>query len=216
MDVVYVHKQKASDEIRWSIESVKKNLEHRNIYVIGDDPGVKGVIVVKPKVNRWSTLSKYHDSINKYLTACEHSEISEQFLAMNDDFFILQPWTPVVYHRGTLADHVRSRYYNGVYTRSLDVTRRYLDSTGKQTLSFELHIPMLFEKKKLKALIGSMQLQRSRIYQLRSLYGNTYDVPATYRDDVKNTPDFIGSDLLSTTEDYFKNKPIGEYIRSKL
>lgn len=216
MDVVYIHKQKNSEEIIWSIKSVRKNLKHDNIYVVGDDPGVDGVIIIQPKKKWWSRLSKFHDQVNKYLTAAEHPDISEDFVVMNDDFFIMDPWKPYTYHRGSLKKHIESRVAHDPYRRSLEATRRYLDAQGKSSLSYELHTPMVFNKHKLRSLLYSIDMGINPCYQIRSLYGNTYDEVASYTPDFKNIEDFTEHHLLSTTEDYFTNKPIGQYIRDRL
>lgn len=216
MDVVYVHRRKNSDEIIWSIKSVRENLKPRNIFVIGDDPNVEGVIVIKPLKNKWASLSKYHDQINKYLTACQLDIVSEDFIAMNDDFFVLDKWKPVNYNRGSLLQHINLRTKHDSYTRSLLNTEKYLRSKRLPTLSYELHTPFVFNKHRLQLLIASLRMEDRQPLQIRSLYGNTYDIDTRYMEDVKNITNYKGKKLLSTNEKHFKFEPIGSYIRSIL
>lgn len=216
MDVVYVHKRKNSDEIIWSIKSVQKNLKHRNIYVIGDDPGLGGITVINSKLSQWSPFSKYHDQINKYLVACQLEELSDNFIAMNDDFFVMGDWEPINYNRGQLGYQAATRLRRDPYFLSLICTEDCLKAWGIATLSYELHTPFVYNKRKLSDLILTIGVDRRPPLQVRSLYGNTYNVKTEYKEDVKNIADFRTSTLLSTTEHQFTNGEIGEYIRSKL
>lgn len=216
MDVVYVHRQKKSDEINWSIRSLK-NIDYGNIFVIGDDPGVPGVTVIEEQKQPWSQQNKYNNQISKYLTACNTPEISETFLAMNDDFFIMGDWTPVNYNRGTLAQHIENRRIKDSYQRSLQATEIYLQSKGLSTLSFELHTPFVFEKLRLKELISSLPMGHmgNLPMQIRSIYGNSYGVETEYMPDVKNTGNPEGMTLLSTSERYFRSN-LGEFIKERI
>lgn len=208
MDVVYVHKQKNSGEIEASLKSLK-NVEHGKVYIIGDDPKLDDIeyIHVPHKQHRWVGTSKYADQISKYLQACEMPEVSESFIAMNDDFFIMKQWCPVNYNQGLLENHIKRRRHDA-YGRSLRETEKYLKLRGLSTLDFELHTPFVFEKTKLKELVNSLT---KYTLQIRSLYGNTYTVDTVFMRDVKNPSDY-SKVLISTSANTFKSR-LGNYIR---
>lgn len=214
LDVVYAYKRVPSEEILWSIKSLK-NLPHRNIYVIGDDPGVEGIIVLPTNAYSWGNFSKYHNQIAKYLTACEHHEISSQFIAMNDDFFVMNEWSPVNYNRGTLRNHIAGRRTKDSYTKSLISTTLLLNQMGLEDLDYELHTPFVFDKSMLKKLIESLTFNRRESYQIRSLYGNAYSTTTELAKDVKNPDSPEGMTLISTDNKTFKGK-LGDYIRSNV
>lgn len=213
MDIVFVHKQKQSDEILWSIKSLK-NLPHRNIYVIGDPVDVEGVINVEHNPTGWASLSKYHDQISKYLLACNIPALSANFLAINDDMYLMSEWKPINYNRGSLADHFKERNRRDTYSLSLEHTEKLLRQRNKPTLSFELHTPFIYNKKKLKALIESLE-PINRPIQIRSLYSNIYGVKTEYMADIKNPTNPEGMKLLSTTEKTFSSS-LGNYIKANL
>lgn len=215
LDIVYIYRRSFSREIEWSIKSLK-NIAHRNVYVVGDDPKVSGVTVIKPLTSNWSRYSEYHDQMNKYLTAALTPEISTPFLAFNDDFFCMEPWEPKYYHREPLGEHMKWRKRMDNYQRGLNITHKYLLQKQKSTRNYELHIPMLFEKDKLVDLINSIPMQRHFPFQIRSLYGNFYNVESEYMEDVKNVTDFRDRPLLSTNEQTFLTGEIGNYIREML
>lgn len=170
---------------------------------------------VVPLPNRWAKLGNYSDQINKYLTACYDERISDDFIASNDDFFIMKTWKPTIYNRGTLEEHMRWRGRNDVYQKSLQATKDYLEKNGYETLSFELHIPFVYNKRLLKQLIESLPQDPRKQLQIRSLYGNIYKVDSEYMTDVKNPKDYQGMTLLSTNEKTFR-LDLGMYIQRNL
>lgn len=213
MDVVYVHKQKQSLEIVYSIKSLK-NITHGNIYVVGDNPKIDGVIHIPHIKDKWACYSKYHDQISKYLQICNNPEISDDFIAMNDDMFIMQKIELVIYNRGTIAEHIKERSTYDQYSISLKTTENYLLKNKLDTVDYELHTPFIYNKEKLKAVIDKLNKEPQFKYQIRTIYGNTYNIPSTYRKDVKNNDSY--GDILSTSTILFNNGDIGEYIRQNV
>ena len=94
MDAVYILGNGSlvnNEEIRFSIRSLEENmLDLRNIYIIGDDPkflkDFKHISALDSFTERWK------NSFHKIILACSIPEISEEFLLMNDDFFMLEPF----------------------------------------------------------------------------------------------------------------------------
>lgn len=202
MDIIIPYKQSRSGELEWALESLK-NIKHDKVLVLGDD-------IELPK---WGYQSKYHNQIAKLLHACNNEYVSERFAASMDDVFILDEWKPVNYNKGTLQDHIRSRGRNDTYTRSLQYTEAWLKRHGHGTLSFELHTPFVYDKQKLLDLILMIPLRQPM--QIRSLYGNYYNIPTEYREDVKNPTEYIGKDIISTDDITFRGK-LGKYVREVL
>lgn len=201
-DIVYVYKPTNTGELAWSIASLK-NIKHRKVHIIRETK------------HQWSLFSKYHNQMAKLLDACNNLEVSDNFILMNDDFYILREWQPVNYNRGTLQDHVKWRKKRDGYSRSLVQTDLYLTARNYPSLSFELHTPFVFNKRKLKYLINSLPKVSTTVLQIRSLYGNIYNVDTEYKDDVKNVDNYEDMTLLSTSNKSFK-LGIGQYIRSTL
>lgn len=213
MDVVYTYKHTNSDELEWSIKSLK-NVGHRSVYVIGDDPKIDGVTHIPPDKQKWGDYSKYHNQIQNYLTAWRYNDISDDFLAMNDDFFILRSWEPINYNRGSLKDHIKQRRINDLYARSLNETRKYLETRNFPALSYELHTPFIFNKALLKKLIIDLGDNILNKYQLRSLYGNVYRAPTEYHEDVKNVIN-PNAELISSSNATWRGE-VGDFIRERL
>lgn len=217
MDIVWVYKNSGSDELEYSVKSTK-HIKHRKKFIVGDKPSFEGdYLHVKPHIVRWSMLSTHHDVINK-LDYVLSQDLTENFIFFNDDMFVMEKSKVPVAHRGKLDDHIAGRKLNDSYTKSLKKTSEYLKSIGiPEPLSYELHIPIVYNKKKLKEMYTTIipLITHAGPMLTRSLYGNIYNIGGTYMADVKNVENYREYTFLSTNEKTFKTE-IGEYIRSKL
>lgn len=203
MDIVIPYLKNGSGELEVCLDLIKKNFPHRNIHVVDKHD-------MYP--NRYVS---HIEQILKLKWAIENLDLTDEFYLFNDDFFVLEPvdGTPY-YHKGTLEDHAASRPFRDIYSRTLKFTSDYL---GEGALSYEVHLPFLFNKEKLYSLINSLQgeIEGQSCPLIRSTYGNKYKVGGEYTEDVKNIKDFEGKTYLSTTESTFR-RSIGDYIRSKV
>jgi hypothetical protein len=116
MDCVYVCRPGDNEELRYSIRSVVANMPHDNLWLVGYKPSwYMGNFISVP-----NTTTKFENIRLAIKAAAEHNEISDNFILMNDDFFVIKPANPeVVLHGGLLTDKI-SRY------RSMLETGRYL------------------------------------------------------------------------------------------
>lgn len=182
---------------------IHRNFPHRKIHIIQ-----------KHDYTAYRPVA-HVDQIMKYKWAIDHLDLTDDFYAFNDDFFVMKPVNGTgYYHKGLLSEHIASRFQSDWYTKSLKTTQAYV---GRNALSYELHLPFLFNKEKLYMLIKLLRPDTSQESPLiRSTYGNVFNVGGERLADVKNIKDFTNKTYLSTTEGSFLRQPIGAYIRSKL
>lgn len=179
MDLVYICRDGENEELRYSIRSAVKNLPHDKIWVVGGKPDwYTGNYI---EVNQ--TRSKYVNARNNLKAVCSEEGISDSFVLMNDDFYIINKVRSVPYmYSGTLDDKIENRegIFNGnSYTTLLKQTLGYLSRKKKSLiLDYELHVPMVMEKKKLEKILKLSGLWRS-------IYGNIFDVGGIKIRDVK-------------------------------
>lgn len=222
MDIVYVVKDSAyNDELKYSLRSVDKNFPHNRVWFYGGKPvGLhpdKQVVVNQKGKNKWERVR------NMFISIAENDEITEDFVLFNDDFFVLRPVDkPPIYKYGSIAQLCkRVEKQNGnkptPYTRSLERTAKALKGLGYPTTNYELHIPMVINR---KGLQKAMELFPD-VRATRSLYGNTWlsKKDSESMKDVKifrawQTPT-EDTDFLSTEDYAFKNGKAGEYIRQR-
>lgn len=204
IDLVVPYKPNNSGELNTCIDLIEKNVPHRNIYVVEqyDQQSFSEV----PHVN----------VILKLKWAIENHDLTDDFYLWNDDFFVMKPITDVPYsHKGFLKEQYASTHWVP-YKRAIANTIDYFD--GENVLSYELHIPFLFNKIKLYALIGELEqvMSRGKSPLIRSTYGNTYVVGGKQMPDVKNPRgNYEDYSFLSTDERTFRGE-LGEYIKDSL
>ena len=181
MDFVYICKSGENEELRYSIRSVLNNFPDVRIWVVGGRPGWYSGEYIEISQNH----NKYTNAFNNLIAICNSKEISDSFVFMNDDFFILKSFDlKDTFHGGALSNKIE-RYTNNIpisaYTRKLIATQDMLKSKNiDNSLDYELHVPMVVEKSKLLAIIKKYP---SLLW--RSMYGNLYSLNGIEIKDVK-------------------------------
>jgi hypothetical protein len=181
MDFVYICKPGDNEELRYSIRSVLYSFPDANIYVVGGKPSwySGNYIYVDQKHH------KYANAINNLHAICDSNEISKEFVLMNDDFFIIKKIDRIdQFYSGLLSTKI-DKYTkitgSSMYIKKLILTKtRLIDYGIKNPLDYELHVPMVMEKEKLKHIILKYP---SCLW--RSMYGNIYSVGGSQMEDVK-------------------------------
>lgn len=208
MDLVYVCRDGNNEELKYSIRSAVANLPHDNVWVVGGKPDwYVGNHIPVPQ------NSGAYENVRTSLRAIvDHTEVSQDFILMNDDFFIVKPVKDVNYfYSGTMDEKINNYMANKKsygYITLLSNTKRELKRLGyEDILDYELHVPFPMNKEKLIPILEMKTLWRS-------LYGNIYAVGGSKMDDVKiyskNKYDFDAKEyldseyiFLSTIDDSF-------------
>lgn len=195
MDIVYFVKDGThNEEFRHSLRSVCKNMpNHGRIWVFGGCP--RNIVPdVRIRVHQ-EGKTKWDKVRAMFKMACENKELSEDFILFNDDFFVMKPIEEIkpLYHC-TLDERIEQLPF-GPYRNNLQNTCDFLKERTETPLSYELHVPFVFNKKKLLKLIEEYPDLRAT----RSSYGNIYNIGGEQSDDVKVFSDKPSFDFRSTT-----------------
>jgi hypothetical protein len=157
-------------------------MPHGQVWVVGQKPAraFRDVrwIAVDEGPRKWDNLPR------AILAAAKCSDISDEFVLMNDDFFVMRPvLEPPKLHRGRTADQRRDGRYGKGYVE----TDMVLAQLGViDPLSYELHVPLLVEKASLRdALERGLALHRGGCLHTRTLYGNLFGQSGRQAADVK-------------------------------
>lgn len=218
LDVVYVTREGGDTEsLRYSLRSLA-NIPHGTVWISGGLPSWCGNVNHIYKDLEGNEVPEQEDSNLNLYQACLVPTLSEQFIFMNDDFFIMQPMEAIpTMHQGSL-DAVIERYKTGNrfhQAYSLVKTKQELMRLGfapGELLSYELHMPMIFSKSK---VIEMFQEYPQPLFALRprTMYGNKYKLKGAYQEDAKDTPNQEVA-LLSTGAD-FAISLTGERVRAR-
>jgi hypothetical protein len=193
-----------NNEIRYSLRSVEKYLPHRYVFIVGECPSFLRNVIHIPAVDGYEI--KTVNAIFKLRAACREMDLSEEFILMNDDFFMLRHTKTVENTilgtlKGAVADHATKA---GYYYQALAKTRDLLKAAGHdEPLDYEVHAPMRFEKQKFLEITDAVDWTAGYLH--RSLYGNTYGLGGKKRKDTKvhrieQLEELSNSDILSTAD----------------
>lgn len=183
IDVVYVvgtGSKWNDEELRYSLRCLEKYTRHRNVYIIGHKPHfVQNVIHVPQK----DTAKKEASIAAKVCTACIQEDISQEFLFMNDDHFIIKDVdidNYPFYHQDKINVEVQKRL-RSPYRDKIERTRQYL---GDAADFYDIHVPIRYDKTLFPIIMTEAPWNRGEMV-VKSLYANKAGVKGTFRKDIK-------------------------------
>lgn len=172
----------STEELRMALRSIDKNLlSVRDVYIVGDAPDwIQNVIHVQTPQGD----TKRVNVGNSYRVAVAIEGLSDDFILMNDDMYIMKPTYKAPnwhgYNLRKFMEMYLSSYPRSYYTKMALRTNEYVPD---ELPHFELHTPKEFNKHKLADLMGPVP---TRSVLLRTLYSNMYNLSdATFHEDVK-------------------------------
>jgi hypothetical protein len=182
LDIVYIlgtGSRWQDNELRFSLRSVAKYIDHGKIFVCGEFPEwlrnvehIPAIDGFRRPVRAW----KQKNAIHKIRTACLNSKVSDDFILMNDDFFFLKKTNIETLHLGELSEAAKNHTTkDGYYYHAIVATRDLLSVAGLHTINYETHYPIVFNKKKFLSLTNSLSWHDVG-YIYRSIYGNTFKI----------------------------------------
>jgi hypothetical protein len=232
MDVVYLVRadnHKPNIELKYSVRTLSQNYgKMKQLWMSGNKPGFFNSTVYEIRSKQGSFTKnvkiKYINARMNLERAVEHRDVSENFILMNDDFFITEPITEIpTCHMGTLEDFLL--LYQSVlnresrYMRAEVKTHQWLKDTFgiNQTYSYSLHIPMVINKEKMRELLTIMPEDLAGFpIHIRTAYGNFAQVGGDRIDDPKVNGRTINlpRPFASCKDEIFYNTPFGSQIRN--
>lgn len=201
MDYVYLCREGDNEELRYSIRSVIKNGSPDNIWVVGGKAGWYSGNFIEVSQDK----NKFENQVNSLKAICKNNNISDQFVLMNDDFFILSKDNNYNYYDGLIEDKINSHcaiYGNSSYARTLKGCMKALKRKGiDQPLNYDVHIPMTLNKANLASILDLSLAPRS-------MYGNLFIDNGINIKDVKIYKDSkdisLQNNFISTEDNSFK------------
>lgn len=133
----------SNNELRFCLRSIEKNLRgYRNIWIVGFMPKWMRNLKHIPFKEYHPKANNIHDKIK---AACQHPEVSDEFIMFNDDYFLTcetQATTyPYFYSRDAMIE-VMERPKADPYRRLVVDT---INETGMKEY-FDIHCPMRIKK----------------------------------------------------------------------
>lgn len=184
MDYVYICRKGDNEELRYSIRSVVKNMPPGKIWLVGNRPSWYSGDFLSVE----DTAGKFVNITNAIAAAANSDLISDNFVLMHDDFFVIKPVENIpVMHNGLLSNKIKE--YTAMdpdsrYVEILAKAYRYLKRRGiKEPLDYDIHVPMIMNKQNLKTIATKTNAPMS-------VYGNIFNIGGQQITDVKIYPKF--------------------------
>lgn len=171
--IVWVYRHKPRSGLRYSITLAAKNVPHKNLVLCGDRSAwFSGDYIPSPKIG-----DKWKDSLVKLQRIIDSPLVTETFLWMYDDTFILQP-TPIEYI--AIPKHGDPPQggcdqWKAAYKR----TQLLLLEKGLPTHNYSTHYPVVYEKAFLQDVLDRFEAP----YLIETLYLNAINRPSLPIDD---------------------------------
>lgn len=211
LDVAYIVRDgDDNEELRYSLRSLSNLDFSGNIHIYGYKPDwVKGVRDTRTDQRRYGLVN----SLNNIITACNDPALSDPFILMHDDFFIVEPVKEITpKHRGTYEDMLAGGVKT-YYERRMERTYRYLRARGYSTYCYEMHMPFIIHKQQfleVSELTDFMRMNKM------SVYGNYHGIGGDKTQDVKvkSSNEIPAGAYISTHDKTFATIEAGKYVRS--
>ena len=210
IDILYIKGSKSpnnDDELRYSLRSLINIKDKGRVFITGNRPVFVQNIIHTPcddigcrMINHWWKVTQ----------TILQTDISDDFVLMYDDIFFLKevelskyPF----YNMGQLGEHITG---TPQYRKNLEEARIWLYNHGHNRIDFELHVPIIYNREKFLKLrdVFEPYIDKPVAPAPRSIYGNIYNLPTEYREDLKirSKNDKIGDvDCFSTSDEAFKH-----------
>lgn len=175
MDVLYIlgRGSKHNDmELRLSLRCLEKNaIGVDRVFIVGNCPELVQNVVHIPAED---TYTAENNAFQKVLKAC-HNGISDNFLLMNDDFFLLEKRN-IEYYPYFIRGYLGVEKPENSYKRSINRTIMNLKQYCKFPFNYEVHCPIKLNKNKVLLLEGIAEhFKKEEGILLRSFYHNVFN-----------------------------------------
>lgn len=178
-----------NNELRYCLRGLERHaIGLRRVFVVGEDPGFLGELVTHIPVNEPNN-SKEHNIAYVIKQACMNPDISDDFIFFNDDHFLISEFhlrSYPYYSKGDLASGAAHATAAG-YKRALENTLNALRNASKPTRSYEVHVPIIYNKAKFISLSDwwNMSAHTPFGFVARSIYVNALGLSGPTITDMK-------------------------------
>jgi len=174
-----------NNEIRYSLRSLTQYLWNMgNVWIIGEKPDS---MIHLEHIPYKEGDRAAHNIKGKLELACRNSDISDNFLFVNDDHFLLSDYNAEMfpyYYNGEISDVIHGRassYYGKICINA----QNELKKKGKSTKYFDVHYPMLINKDKFLKTVSVADWSGFGNL-IKSLYANSCDIEGVRITDCKS------------------------------
>jgi len=197
-----------SPAIKYAIRSAVENLEFRKLVIAGNIKGIKPDIYIKRK----DLKDPIKSVANKLLAVANDKRVSKEFILMDDDIFIMEPYEEHHYHKGLLRKNIRARIKKRIPPNDYWIAaNNTLAVLGKKAIDYSVHAPFEMKKNNVLQLEKAHKISSGK-YLIRTLYGNIYNVGGIKTEGFKTRNFLRETKILSTIDKTEQLKEFKEFM----
>jgi hypothetical protein len=187
-------------ELRYCLRSIEKYLTgYSDVFIVGDLPDwLRNVIHIPCPDYGDKTYDKERNIYTKIMAACADERVTDDFLFMNDDHYLLQDYEAgkfPFYCHGWLRHHMTVTDYKHTVTNTM---RAFEDSMPY----FDIHCPIRYNKFKFEAAMSQLDWSKPFGYCIKTVYGNaSMGVDAISYPDLKIKDGYSAAKILELIAD---------------
>lgn len=170
-------------ELRYCLRSITKHLTgYGDIFIVGEKPEwLRNVVHIPCPDYGDKTYHKERNIYEKIMAACKDERVTDDFLFMNDDHFLLQDFEAgkfPYYCQGWLSEFMTVTDYK--YT-----VRNTIEAFPGHMLYFDIHSPVVYNKSKFEAAMEPFDWSLKFGYCIKTIYCNAIELRAIEYPDLK-------------------------------
>lgn len=174
-------------DLRYCLRSIEANVKnYRDVWIIGDLPSwirnVKHIGYSDDPDKRY----KERNILRKFQAASLNHNVSEKFLATNDDIFFLDEVDAENYpyfYGGTWTESWINN--KSTYRATANHTLRWLEARGFSDNNFDCHCPILYDKAKFLKSFNDFDFDTAYGYGIKTLYCAVNRIKGEHMPDLK-------------------------------
>lgn len=215
-DVVIITTGK-TPTLEYVIRSIEKNLEHRKLVIVG--PAIKGI---KPDIHINVKDTSDNPIVNvakKLLAVAKDKRVHKNIIVMDDDIFLMKPYSGNPMHKGLLRKNIKDRMKKGMpmsdYWKAAHATLKVLSITNSRPADYTVHCPMEMTKSNILAMEKKYKITRGE-YLIKTIYGNEYITRAIKAPAIK-VRDYTNPELsmISTVDKIEETEEFQDYMQKQ-
>jgi hypothetical protein len=170
-------------ELRYCLRSIEKHITgYGDIFIIGEYPSWLQNCVHIPATDIEQSWAKERNIYAKIMLACNDDRVTEDFLFMNDDHFLLKDYVAgefPYYWDSVLNEYMTITQYK--YT--VNNTLHYVH--GALIGNFDVHAPIVYNKNRFKEAMAPLDWSIKFGYCIKSMYCDINGIIGTKYPDLK-------------------------------
>lgn len=176
-------------ELKFALRSLEMHYSDLgNVYLVGEKPSwIKPKSIIHLIAIDYPGLEyKEANIMRKVYVACGQSSLSQKFIFLNDDHFLMDAIPPLpFYYEYTLSYTLDKRTAHDSYYNSIANTLFELEQRRKPTRNFDIHAPIIYDKDLFREVMSRYDWSIHYGYLIKSLYCNTLGIKGTQYPDMK-------------------------------